>query len=197
MEVEAYAGPDDAASHARSGPTARNGAMFGPPGHAYVYRVYGMHLCLNVVAAPAGTAAAVLIRAVRPLDGLAAMREARLAAAPPRVVTDPARRADEAERLARVPDARLAAGPALVCAAFGIGLAADGLDLLDRVGRVRLDLPAHPVAAGAIVAGPRIGVAYAGEPAVSRAWRLGIAGDPSLSRAFPPAEPARSARLPR
>ena len=69
VETEAYHGPADRASHARSGPTPRTAVMFGPPGHAYVYRVYGLHHCMNVVAGPAGFPAAVLVRAAEPLQG--------------------------------------------------------------------------------------------------------------------------------
>lgn len=82
VEVEAYDGPDDRASHARVGATARTAPMFGEPGHAYVYLVYGVHHCLNVVAHPAGRASAVLIRAVEPLGGPDETRPARVAAGP-------------------------------------------------------------------------------------------------------------------
>jgi DNA-3-methyladenine glycosylase len=77
VEVEAYVGEDDEACHARFGPTKRNAVMFGPPGHAYVYLVYGMYCCLNVVTEVEGRAAALLVRAVEPLDGIDAMRAAR------------------------------------------------------------------------------------------------------------------------
>ncbi len=71
VEVEAYDGPEDAASHARSGPNGRARTMFGPPGHAYVYLIYGIHHCLNLVTGPAGYPAAILIRALEPLEGIA------------------------------------------------------------------------------------------------------------------------------
>jgi DNA-3-methyladenine glycosylase len=74
VEVEAYIGEDDQASHARFGRTARNAVMYGPAGIAYVYLVYGMYDCLNIVAEVAGRPAAVLIRAVEPIEGLDAMR---------------------------------------------------------------------------------------------------------------------------
>ena len=77
VEVEAYIGEEDRASHARFGPTDRNRVMYGPAGTAYVYLVYGMHHCLNVVTEPAGRPAALLVRAVEPIDGIDAMRAAR------------------------------------------------------------------------------------------------------------------------
>ncbi len=173
MEVEAYLGPGDGASHARMGPTARNRVMFGPPGVAYVYLVYGMHTCLNVVTEDAPTAAAVLVRAVEPVEGLAAMREAR-GLAGPRSLAGPHTR--------HVPDHRLAAGPGLVGAAFGIDRSFTGLDLCLPGSVLHLaPRPADDPAPG-IGAGPRVGIAYAGEPWVSMPWRLWVTGSPSLSR---------------
>jgi len=107
VETEAYDGPGDPASHAATvrGPTDRNRAMFGPPGHAYVYRSYGVHWCMNVVTGEEGRAQAVLIRGVEPLEGEAAMVERRGGRRP------------------------LAAGPGRVGAALGITQALYGHDL--------------------------------------------------------------------
>jgi DNA-3-methyladenine glycosylase len=172
VEVEAYGGPRDRASHARAGRTRRTGVMFGPPGHAYVYLVYGMHHCLNVVCGPDGEASAVLLRAIAPVDGIPRMRAARRASGGP----------------AGEEDTRLAAGPARLCQALGIDRALDGRDLL-VLGDLWLAQPAHDrpwLKAGEhIVSGPRIGVAYAGPEWAERPWRLGIAGHPALSRPFP------------
>jgi DNA-3-methyladenine glycosylase len=184
VEVEAYGGPEDRASHARSGPTARNRTMFGPPGVAYVYRVYGMHDCLNVVSGPDGAAAAVLVRAVEPIAGLEAMRAARLASATRRAAV----RVDggaERRRLASLPDARLAAGPGLVGAAFSIDRELDGIDLLDPSAPIRLD-PARPDDREVVPrSAPRIGVAYAGRPWSALPWRLVDGSSPSVSRRLP------------
>lgn len=176
VEVEAYIGEEDRGSHARMGPTPRNRVMFGPPGIAYVYLVYGMHHCLNVVTEPAPHPAALLVRAVEPLEGLAAMRAAREAA------TARARRAAVA-RAPRHPvrDARLAAGPGLVGAAFSIDRSLSGLDLCDPASPLRLELAPPDEGPPGVAATPRIGIGYAGEPWTSRPWRLVVPGSPSLS----------------
>jgi DNA-3-methyladenine glycosylase len=167
VEVEAYLGLDDQASHARMGPTPRNQVMFGPPGVAYVYLVYGMHHCLNVVTEGAPTPAAVLVRAVEPVEGAEAMREAR-------GLTAPGAR--------QVSDHRLAAGPGLVGAAFGIDRSCNGIDLCLPDSALRLAPRPGGDPEPVISAGPRVGIAYAGEPWVSMPWRLWVAGSPSLSR---------------
>jgi DNA-3-methyladenine glycosylase len=144
--------------------------MFGPPGIAYVYLVYGMYDCLNVVTG-----------AGEPLEGVEAMRadRARLAAARRRSLDRDA--AAERERLAQLPDRRLASGPGLVGAAFGIDRTFTGVDLCDPHSPLRLEGPVGSVPDAEIVATPRIGVAYAGEPWISRPWRLVLAGHPSVS----------------
>ncbi len=135
VEVEAY-DPEDPASHAFNGPTKRNAAMFGPAGHAYVYRSYGIHWCLNVVCAEPGRADAVLIRALRPEHGLDAMR---------------ARRGVEAERA-------LCSGPGKLCEALGIDGGDDGLPL-DKPPFAFLPRTETP----AIATGTRIGLTKAAD----------------------------------
>ena len=185
VEVEAYAGEEDRASHARFGRTTRNAVMFGRPGVAYVYLVYGMHNCLNVVTASEGRAAAVLVRAVEPISGLAGMREARLANA----VEQAKRRGSEAVALARrsiqaLPAPRLASGPGLVCSAFSIDRADDGVDLCDPTSRLRLEVAGEdePLA---VATAPRIGIGHAAEPWRSVEWRFFVPGNPAISFSGP------------
>jgi DNA-3-methyladenine glycosylase len=172
VEVEAYVGEDDRASHARMGPTPRNWVMFGPPGIAYVYLVYGMYHCLNVVTEPAGRPAALLIRAIEPLEGLSPMRAARM-------------RSVRRQQARAVPDARLAAGPGLVAAAFSVDRSTTGLDLCAPASPLRLEPPDPLDRAPELVAAPRVGVAYAGEPWASVPWRLLDASSSSLSTRLP------------
>lgn len=159
VEVEAYRGQDDPASHAHRGPTPRTAAMFGPPGHLYVYFSYGMHWCANVVCWPAGRAGAVLVRALAPLSGVAAMRMAR-----------PAARRDR----------DLTSGPARMCQALGITGSHDGIDLLDPVGPVGiiddgLEPPSRPARSG------RVGI----RQATDRPWRWWVPGEPHVSSGRP------------
>lgn len=184
VEIEAYIGSDDRASHARFGRTARNRVMFGPPGLAYVYLVYGMHACLNVVTEPAGSAAALLIRAVEAIEGIDQMRLDRVSrASANRRLTSPGQAAADALRIARIPDFRLASGPGLVTAAFGLDGTWTGSDLCDPDSPLRLELPASSASAEPphIRASPRIGIGHAGEPWTTQPWRLCLAGHPAVS----------------
>jgi DNA-3-methyladenine glycosylase len=181
VEVEAYGGQEDLASHARSGPTARNATMFAAAGLAYVYGVYGMHTCLNVVCGHMGHASAVLVRAVQPLVGVAAMRDARLARGLATRQSERDAPARAAARLAHLPVARLASGPGNVGAAFSIEREDDGRDLLDPASPLRL--AARPAAEPRpdVASGPRIGVGFAGPVWASAPWRFWIPGSPALS----------------
>ena len=181
VEVEAYIGEDDQASHARFGRTPRNAVMYGAPGIAYVYLVYGMYDCLNVVSEPEGRPAAVLIRAVEPVAGIAEMRQARIARTRRRGPPDPkgeAARERDSLRLTELPSVRLAAGPGLVAAAFDITRADTGSDLLDRAAALRLETGPPP---NEVVATARVGIGYAAEPWRSQPWRLIDAASPAVS----------------
>ena len=192
VELEAYVGEDDRASHARFGPTDRNRIMFGRPGVAYVYLVYGMYDCLNIVTEPAGGPAALLVRAVEPLEGADAMREARLAwISRRRRGRDPAAVDLERERLAGLRDDHLASGPGLVAAAFSIDRSHTGVDLCDPASPLRLETAPPGEGPPRVVAGPRVGVAYAGADWAARPWRFAIAGSPALSGPRMPVPPLR------
>lgn len=146
IETEAYLGVADKAAHSYGGRhTPRNAAMWGPPGHAYVYFIYGLHHCVNVVARRAGDPQAVLLRALEPLEGLEVMR---------------------AHRAGRIPATRLgprdlASGPARLCQALAIDRALDHADLV--TGAALFLERGRRVPADRIVATPRIGVGYAEE----------------------------------
>ncbi len=157
--------------------------MFGRPGTAYVYLVYCIHDCLNVVTEPEGRAAALLVRAVEPLEGQAAMRAARLRHAGRRrtVADQPAVLADLRRRLAAEPDSRLASGPGLVAAAFSIDRRDSGTDLLAPSSTLRLELPEAALDDARIRTSARIGVGYAAEPWRSVPWRLYDASSPAVS----------------
>ena len=156
--------------------------MYGPPGVAYVYLVYGMYDCLNIVTEPVGSPAAILIRAVEPIEGEAAMRSERLATTlARRRLRDPASDAAEAARLARLPTERLAAGPGLVAAAFGVDRSLTGHDLLAPGARVRLEAAPDDETTAEVVATPRIGIGFAGSPWTEVPWRFTIAGNPAVS----------------
>jgi DNA-3-methyladenine glycosylase len=170
VEVEAYVGPDDRASHARMGRTARNAPMFGPAGIAYVYLVYGVHHCLNVVTGADGFPAAVLVRAVEPLEGIDAMRRSIAAGRKPR------------SSGATTPHHRLAAGPGMVGAAFGVDRGLTGIDLCDPRSPLHLAPAPGDEPAPEIAATPRIGIAFAGAPWTEVPWRFADARSRSLSR---------------
>jgi DNA-3-methyladenine glycosylase len=159
VEVEAYCGAKDLAAHsARGRRTARNEVMYGPGGHAYVYFIYGMYHCLNVVTRGEGVAEAILIRAAAPLGGVAAMRARR--------------GADE-----RVPADRLARGPGNLCRAFAIDRSDNGLDLTDSALTIH---EGRPIAARDVARTPRIGIDYAGAW-ISKPWRFIVADHPAVS----------------
>ncbi len=182
VEVEAYLGPADQASHARFGETPRSRPMYGRAGTAYVYLVYGMYRCLNVVTGPPGTPHAVLIRAVEPVEGVERMRAARLEAeARVHRALSSAELERVRERLERTPAARLARGPGLVGAAFDVEVSLTGTDLLDPTSPLHLEAPQDGEPVPEIRASRRIGIAYAGQPWTDEPWRFAISGHPSVS----------------
>ena len=158
IEVEAYCGADDPASHARNGETPRTATMFGPPGRWYVYFTYGMHWCANVVCGPEGTAGAVLLRAAVPETGLVTMRRRRRAA----------RR-----------DRDLCSGPAKLCQALGVDGALDGTPV--GSGPLRLEpggcWPDGGDSTPEVVATTRIGISAG----TDLPWRWAVANSPHLS----------------
>jgi len=154
VETEAYIAAIDPAAHAYRGLTARNRVMFGPAGHAYVYRSYGMHAIVNAVTEPEGHAAAILIRALQPAHGFELMR---------------------ARRGVAVSDRELLRGPGRLCQGMGITLDENGVDLLGPslwIGHTP-DFPADAT----VIATPRIGISQA----TDLPWRFLLAGNPYVS----------------
>ncbi|MES2219593.1 MAG: DNA-3-methyladenine glycosylase [Acidobacteriota bacterium] len=143
VETEAYLGEHDAAAHAASGRTARNAVLYGPPGHAYIYNIYGLHACLNVSCLPQGNPGGVLFRALEPLQGISRMRRNR----------------------GLKNDAsldQLTSGPGKLCQALGITRAADnGLDFVDA--KSRLNIVEDDFECGDIRVTPRIGITKAAD----------------------------------
>ncbi|ATQ27972.1 3-methyladenine DNA glycosylase [Rhodococcus ruber Chol-4] len=156
-EVEAYGGPEDGpwpdpAAHSYRGRTPRNAVMFGPAGHLYVYRSYGLHHCANISVGADGVAAAVLLRGAEVVAGEETVR---------------------ARRTAGTPASNLARGPGNLAEALGLTLADNGIDVLDEGASVRLTLGD----AERVAAGPRVGISVAAE----RPWRLWIPGAVGVS----------------
>jgi DNA-3-methyladenine glycosylase len=154
-EVEAYGGPEDSASHARHGRTARNEPIWGPPGRAYLYFCYGMHWMLNVVTGPKGEASAVLIRGAEVLTGL------------DRVLI---------RRKAAKDSAHLCAGPGKVAQALGLDRTFDGHDLLASGGLELREGPPPQM----ILSGPRLGIGFATTEDQARPWRFADANSQAV-----------------
>lgn len=156
VEAEAYVGEDDLACHAARGRTARTEVMYGPPGHAYVYFIYGMYYCLNVVTESEGFPAAVLIRSLRPDEGVDVMRARR-----------PGRE-----------DRELANGPGKLCVALNIDRRHNGLDL--TTSRELFLETAESFPDASIATSPRVGIDVPGW-AMDTPWRFYLAGSPFVS----------------
>jgi DNA-3-methyladenine glycosylase len=205
VEVEAYEGPDDPASHAYRGQTARNAVMFGPPGFAYVYFTYGMHFCVNLVCQPPGRAEAVLIRAGQVIAGaeLAAQRRAGDRAGAhdltgnggasgdgrPAETSLPAGNGRVRANRRPVRELDLARGPGRLCEALGIDRALDGADVCGQGSPLGISPPgvlSQAAAAGPAVisTGPRVGISQAAD----RPWRYWLAGDGHVS-VYRPSKP--------
>ena len=177
VEAEAYIGEEDLACHARAGRTARTEFMYGPPGHAYIYLTYGMYWMLNVVVEPEEYPAAVLIRAIEPLEGEELMLGNRL-------------RGSSFHKLKRELDAdylrkNLTNGPARLCLAYGITGELGGANLMKSPLRIE---PVPPILDSQTQTSKRIGIAYAGKCA-DQPWRFFIRDNPWVSK--PKAQPLR------
>jgi DNA-3-methyladenine glycosylase len=164
VEVEAYIGESDPACHAAPGPTTRNAPLYGPPGYAYVYLNYGIHCLVNIVTEHEGAPAAVLIRALEPIDGIDMMRRRRgRIARGRRAIAD--RSAPATHELCR--------GPGNLTMAMGITLAENCVDLLGD----RLYVEDRAIVVGEIEWSPRVGITVG----VERPWRASIRNHPAVS----------------
>lgn len=163
VEVEAYIGENDPACHAAPGPTGRNEPLYGTPGFSYVYLNYGIHCLVNVVTEAEGHPAAVLIRALDPLEGIPVMRRRRGRAAKGR----------RAIAASAIPNHELCRGPGNLTMAMGISLAENRLDLVGD----RLFIEDRGIAVGSIKWGGRIGIRVGTE----HPWRVYLAGHPAVS----------------
>ena len=162
-EVEAYAGETDPGSHGYRGRTPRTEAMFGPPGHLYVYFTYGMHWCANVVCGPDGECSAVLLRGGEIVEGIEVARGRR-------------RRPDGASPR----DVDLARGPARLTKALGLDGRHDGADLCSA-GQLRLEPAPARIRQDGPCTGPRVGVSGPGGDAQRFPWRFWLDGEPTVS----------------
>jgi DNA-3-methyladenine glycosylase len=163
VEVEAYVGESDPACHAAPGPTKRNAPMYGPPGHAYVYLNYGVHPLVNVVTEPEKSPAAILIRALEPLEGIPLMRRRRTRS----------RTMRHKRRTTRITDQALCKGPGNVTHALGITLKDTGIDLLGD--QLYIEDRGHRIEE--VVWSPRIGISVGTE----HHWRCYAAGHVCVS----------------
>lgn len=168
VETEAYVGAIDKAAHAYGyHRTARNAAMFGPPGHAYIYLIYGMHCCLNFVTEPEGEPSAVLLRGLEPVYGLETMTRLRFGCAPAELTAYQRR--------------NLLNGPGKCCAALGLTRDMNGVDLTGDslflcTAPEDAGLPPLPLKRCRVHTGKRIGIDYAQE-AVDFPWRFWLTED--------------------
>lgn len=158
VEVEAYMGPTDAASHARFGPASRAAPMFGEPGYAYVYFTYGMHYCVNAVTEAAGSGTAVLLRALEPVQGMEQMRANRLVRRPEGTVGD----------------INLTNGPGKLCQALGINVSLNEVDLCGEEMWIE---QGNPMPDSQIATSPRVGIKQGRE----HQWRFYIADSQYVS----------------
>ncbi len=153
VEVEAYRGGDDPASHAFRGQTLRNAPMFGEAGHAYVYFTYGNHYCLNITTQQTGTPGAVLIRAIEPVEGVHAMRRLR----------------------PKVSDLNLTNGPGKLTKALGVGKSLNGIDMTKRGPLFLVESEQVQYKMGR---SPRVGISQG----TDRLWRFYVANNPFVSK---------------